>query len=219
MLNHDFKYILQSSWLSDMLKEHMPQKGFLVEIGVGHTTTVKSRESGFSIVDLFGSNTAELLDIGWSGVYIDPVAEFCFEASLLHKDKTDRLKIVNLGASDTNEVCTLYGEETLIPNGKLNYKDCSGVPYTYPGRKVTCLPTSTILSSVCCPEKIDFMSIDVEGYELKVLKGIDFSLHKVGMFFIETTRVTVNAVESVLPFGYKLLKTDGFNTCWILEGM
>ncbi len=216
MLNNEFKHIIQSPWIGTILKLHSPEKGFLVEIGVGHTTTPQSRKSNFSIVELQESNTAELLNFGWSGIYIDPISEFCHEASLLHYDKLDRLKIINVGASDITESCVLYGEETFIPNKKIKYNDpFLGTPYKYPGRLVECLPTSAILKKESCPELIDFMSIDVEGYEEKVIKGIDFKIHKPKILFIETTRISKDRISKIIPSYYNVMQTDGFNTCWM----
>jgi predicted SAM-dependent methyltransferase len=214
---YKFEHVLQSPWITDIYKKYLPDIGFLVEIGVGHTCTDESRKNNYKFCELYGSNTAELLNLGWSGLYIEPIEEFCTEAALLHKDIKDRLKIINLGASDCFETCTIYGEETFIPNPLLIYKDHLGKPYKYPGTKIECKPTSVILTEAGCPKKIDFMSIDVEGYEEKVLRGINFNLHSPKILFIETTRITTEKVQSIIPKNYKLLTTEGLNSCFVEE--
>lgn len=217
-MNHPFTHIgvCQSEWIGELLNKYMPDVGYFVEIGVGHTTTQKSRQSRLKTVELFNSNTAELLIMGWSGIYIEPIKQLCDEAELLHKDMFDRLKIVCVGASDIEENCVMYGKETFIPNGILEYKDdLTGYKYDYPGMVLPCKPTSKILEENGCPSKIDFMSVDVEGYEIKVLKGINFEQHRPSMLFIETNKIGWSEVEKIIPSYYKMVRDDGLNTCWV----
>lgn len=212
-MRHNFQHIFQSPWIADLYNRYLPDKGFFVEIGMGHTTTGESRKSNLQKIEFYGSNTIELLDIGWEGIFIEPVAEFCYEAILLLKDKNN-FKIINNGASNKFELCTMYGGETLIPNGILSYKDgATGNNYDYPGKKVLCKPTSTLLSEVGCPKHIDLMSIDVEGYEDKVLQGIDFNKHHPFMMIIECDKF--KTAEPPIPSEYALIMSDGLNGCWI----
>ena len=44
---------------------------------------------------------------------------------------------------------------------------------------------SNVLLSIGSPQ-IDFLSLDVEGYEVDVLNGLDFSIHKPRLILIET---------------------------------
>lgn len=70
------------------------------------------------------------------------------------------------------------------------------------------LTLSSVLSSSGAPTFIDFLSVDVEGSELEVLKGIDFERYVFGLIAIESR----NVVEPSLfleKFGYVLLQTLG----------
>ena len=217
-MNYNFEHITQSSWLGDLYNKYLPDSGFFVEIGMGHTTTPESRQSNFTKLELHGSNTIELLSLNWNGIFIEPVTEFCYEAILLLKDKLDKIKIINTGASDIYEICTMYGEETMIPNDIVPYKDyATGENYNYPGKKVLCKPTSVILSEVNCPKQIDLMSIDVEGYEDKTLKGIDFNLHYPTMLIIESTRINNDMIKDIIPETYELIQHDNLNSCWVCD--
>jgi hypothetical protein len=42
-----------------------------------------------------------------------------------------------------------------------------------------------ILQGACAPNLIDFMSLDVEGAELDVLKGVDHSLYRFKYLLVE----------------------------------
>ena len=65
-----------------------------------------------------------------------------------------------------------------------------------------------------CPTFIDFMSIDVEGFEEKVLKGLNFNLHKPTVMLIEHIRFSKNT-ETFIPPEYELVNKDILNGCWI----
>ena len=215
-MRFDFKHIEQP-WLMDMYREYLPDSGFFVEIGMGHTTTDESRKSNFKTIELNASNTIELLTMDWKGIFIEPIPEFCYEASLLMKDSIVKgtVKIVNLGASDQFELCTMYAEETMVPNNQLSYIDGGTKrPYDYPGKKIFCKPTSQILTEMGCPTSIDFMSIDVEGFEDKVLRGLDFNLHKPSVMLIEHVRFS-KGTELLIPPEYVLVNKDNINGCWV----
>jgi FkbM family methyltransferase len=52
--------------------------------------------------------------------------------------------------------------------------------------------------------KVDFMSLDVEGFELEVLKGLDISRHAPDWLLIETAQL--DAVTAFLGKGYELVE-------------
>ena len=182
--NHDFKYVLQSEWIVDLMKELLPDDGFLVEIGVGHLVSRDTLRRNFDNPEIGGSHTAELIGLGWSGIYIDPISEFCREATFLFKNDLTRVRILNYGASDQYEICTIYPMESLVPNTVTGYTDAFGVLYRYPNRKVLCMPTTDLLYEAECPGKIDFMLIDAEGFEEKILRGLDFQKYQPKMLFV-----------------------------------
>ena len=77
--------------MQNSYNKYFPNKnnGFLVEIGVGHTldgidNIVDGTLDKIKNISRCGSNTADLLDLGWSGIYIEPVLEYCDEAKISH---------------------------------------------------------------------------------------------------------------------------------------
>ncbi len=213
--NHEFKCVLQSEWIVDLMKELLPDDGFLVEIGVGHVVSRDTLKRNFENPEIGGSHTAELIGLGWSGIYIDPIEEFCREATFLFKNDLTRVRILNYGASDQYEICTLYGMETLIPNAVTGYKDAFGAFYRYPNRRVLCKPTTDLLYEAECPKKIDFMIIDTEGFEEKVLRGLDFQKYEPKILFIENDKVSDQSIKLLLPDPYMLVKRDNLNSCFV----
>jgi len=146
-MKYIFKEQNQSPWIVESYNYFLPYKtdGYFVEIGVGHTIKGIDKEEVDPNIQNFirhGSNTADLLDLGWSGIYIEPVYEYCEEAKICHKNNLDRLIVVNAAASNIEEEIPLYLGESFIPNsyGSQGYK--------YVGRVIQTKKTSDILSNI-----------------------------------------------------------------------
>lgn len=206
----------QSSWVQDVYNQYIPYKtdGFLVEFGVGHTLEINRGNVWDGDPDArCGSNTGELLDLGWSGIYVEPTKEFCDEAKIAHKNNLDRLTIINIGASDKEEICKMYMGNSLVPNN---------VPfdsrYKYIGETIKCKKASNILNENNCPNDIDLMSIDVEGYELKLINGLDFNIHIPRCIIIEHNHVGLESITHKLKMkGYALIHSDNINAFFNLK--
>lgn len=212
MEKYVFKNTNQSPWIVDVYNGLLPFKndGYLVEIGVGHTILGIDKESPKNIANFerCSSNTADLLDIGWSGIYVDPVKEYCEEAEISHKQNLDRLKILNFGASNEEGEFELFLGDSFVPN------QYGTMGYEWIGRKIKVYKTSDILLENNAPKEIDIMSIDVEGFEEKVINGIDFTLHKPKILVIEINDIGIDRVSALLPSDYKLIKNDNLNAIW-----
>lgn len=213
---HTFKVRNQSPWIVDLYNQYFAGKndGFLVEIGVGHTLDgVDNIKDGtldnIKNVSRCGSNTADLLDLGWSGIYIEPVREYCEEAKIAHSNNLDRLSVINMGAGDSSDKIRMFLGDSFVPN------EYGNRGYAWIGREVEVQPTSKILSDNNCPQDIDVMSIDVEGFEDKVVRGIDFNIHNPTMLIVEINIISQDQIQDLLPEGYTLIKSDGLNAVWV----
>lgn len=63
-----------------------------------------------------------------------------------------------------------------------------------------------LLDECGAPNSIDLLSLDVEGAELEVLRGVDFSRTHFGCIVIESRDIS-RIVDYLAPHGYKLLRT------------
>ena len=241
----------QSPWITNVYEKVFKNKndGFLVEIGVGevldwtkmgfHRST-GSGEKGYinpysndRILDwnvdwdngkiIQGENhTIELIENGWTGIYIDPLSEFIDNElqpmlkKKLKKDHFDKIKFVRKGASDRKKICILEHHETLVDTDE-KYISNQIKPYNYQGRKVICEKTSDILEQNDCPYDIDFMLIDAESAEIEIINGIDFNKHRPRYMFIETMITGKDNVTNVLPDNYIEVMSDGLNTLYAHE--
>jgi FkbM family methyltransferase len=224
-------YIDYSLWLYDVYNHYFKDKhdGFLVELGVGKTIDWVSMnesprlltEEEFKTKYVRGwSNTIELLENGWSGIYVEPITEFLTNElspllqTILPKGQFDKIKLCPYAASNSNHIAKIIDCETIsIVNEQEN--NLNIIPYDYKNRFIKCKKTSDILEEVNCPRDIDIMSIDVEGHELHAIAGIDFTKHRPKMIICEIIPISVDDISKLLPSGYKLIAKDYLNGVWI----
>ena len=67
---------------------------------------------------------------------------------------------------------------------------------------VVASPLSAILDAIDCPAAFDLLSLDVEGFELEVLKGLNLDRHRPQYILIET--VDLEAVKTTLGTDYEM---------------
>lgn len=145
------------------------------------------------------SNTAYLEKYqGWRGVLVEPLPqqfERCrvnrpnstvFNAALVARNypgTTVEIAYSNLMSTINDPQRNLLSIDGHVATGKQfltpEEQVLSGSRINVPA-----LTVSAVLDQVNSP-RVDFFSLDVEGYELEVLRGIDFSRHRPRHFLIE----------------------------------
>lgn len=226
-------YIDQSPWIYDVYKSYLNDKtnGYLVELGVGHVLDWKSMKCSPTLMNseeyaakaVRGwSNTIELIENGWSGIYVDPMEELIFNElkplieSIIPPTRYKDVKMICCAASDDNYIAKVIDCETIGLVSRGNNYDLPEInPYSWKNRFVKCRKTSDILTECNCPMDIDVMSIDVEGHELHAIRGINFNLHKPKIMIVETDKVSKEEVAAELPNNYKLIANDSLNSVFI----
>jgi len=92
---------------------------------------------------------------------------------------------------------------------------------TVPTEKIYTVETETltdILDRYKAPKYIHYMSIDVEGAEVEILKGIDFSKYRFGLLNVEHNYNTTQRKQqrAILESnGYKFLKQNDFDDYYV----
>lgn len=193
------------------LLDYLPAKGFFIEAGA---------HDGF-----FESNTYYLEKFkGWGGVLVEPVPELyrecvrqrpnteVFNCALVSFDYSDPdLKMI---AADT---MSFVKRKTPTQDKRLELVKSWIEPdeISVPTRTLT-----SILDEVNATQ-IDFLSLDVEGYEMSVLQGLDFNKYRpryilMEFFLNESEREEVEAYlsdfyvlcEQISPRDYLYKSTD-----------
>ena len=218
-----------SQWIVDIYQKYFGDKtdGFLVEIGVGCVLdwnlmgTPRMLDWEKDEIIRGESHTLELLENGWTGIYIESIHEIMdneFEPlikKILPEEQVEKIKIVKCGASDKRRVTRIFSQESLevLPDNETEVDTI--VPYNYQGRKLLCDATSTLLDQNDCPYDIDFLLMDVEGHEISAIAGLDFTKHRPKLMLIETGIVPVQEVQKALPDDYKLIGMDSINSMFV----
>lgn len=80
---------------------------------------------------------------------------------------------------------------------------------------VYCFPVNSILRAIN-QTTVDYFSLDVEGSEPYVLKGIDFDKIKIKVFRIEHNVCGLNTLIEILkPVGFELVKKVGVDAIFV----
>jgi len=164
------------------------KNGFYVDVGAHHSSRF--------------SNTYKLYKENyWSGVNIDPSL-----SSYLDLQKKRKRDInINIGISDKKEILKFYSfnEEALNTFSlkkkkqlKLNYK-------LKKTEKIHCKKLSDVLDG-CLKKKIkiDLLTIDTEGYDLKVLKSNNWNKYLPDYIIVEISSSTLDEImkDSITKF-------------------
>jgi FkbM family methyltransferase len=180
------------------------ERGFYVDVGAWHP-----------VID---SVTAHFYASGWSGINVEPEpVAFSLVAEARPRDVN---LAVALGGADEERPLYIasgcssfvreYAEQWLGPNS-----DVKQVPVRV-----------TTLGEVCreyAREPIDFLKIDVEGWEREVIAGGDWERFRPRVVLVEATvpNTTVPAHESFEPLlvdaGYLGVYFDGLNRFYVRE--
>ena len=155
------------------------KKGFFIDIGCNHP--------------IYNNNTYLLYKKGWRGINIDLDEK---SINLFNVFRKFDLNIKEAISSKAKEV-DLYFYHNKSPLNTLN-KNLVNFHKAQP-KKIKKIITKTlnsiIIKSPYANEKIDFMSIDVEGHELDVLKGFDLKKYAPSIIVIEYLDLNVKKLE------------------------
>ena len=149
---------------------------------------------------LFQSNTAFLeFERDWTGVLIEPSPEE-FTRCKQNRPKSQCFQYACVDSSYPNQ--TVEGDFYGSPMASVDSTRLAN-------RQKISVPAKTlseIISMANITQPIDFLSLDVEGYELNVLKGLDFTIHRPNVLLIEIYTHSFDAIQTFLiEKGYKFI--------------
>jgi FkbM family methyltransferase len=172
------------------------KKGFYVDIGA------------FDPVRF--SNTMRFYRWGWSGINIEPDTE--------HWKKIAGVRVrdinLNIGIADKKEALTYYVMEphTLSTFSKKQSLEYEKHGFRLVGQKsVAVWPLADVLREYAKNKSIDFLSIDVEGFELDVLRSNDWKRFRPKVLCVEMSHAAPAIARYIETLGYKLTATTPDN--------
>jgi FkbM family methyltransferase len=182
-------------WETDrIIEQYFPNKtnGFCIEVG--------------AYDGIKGSNSLYFEKLGWWSCCFEPNPYIfpklinnrngpCFEVALSDYDGCANLSVVNFKSGIQSSLTSLKTDIRLL----IDYKDA--IQKTHPVQ-VAVRRLDTILDHCSYPTKYDFISIDSEGTELDILKGIDFSRYSFELLVVENNYDDKEAEDYLKQFGY-----------------
>jgi FkbM family methyltransferase len=171
--------------------------GFYVDVGANHPSIL--------------SNTKRFYDKGWNGVNIEP------DPGLFGHLERERPRDVNLNIGLGRAEGEM--EFFMIEPDTLSTFD-PGVArknLQYPGARLVEKPSirimklSQVLSRHASGRPIDFMSVDVEGYEMEVIEGGDWGRNRPRLVVMEIFHDGKALVKAMDERRYRLVFSNGTN--------
>lgn len=158
------------------------------------------------------NNTKRFYDRGWSGINIEP------NPSLLKRLVEQRPRDINLNLGlglNNREKLPFYvvSADTLSSFNKMDAeRNCK----IYKEKIIETLniPTQTLLNifdDYVKESKVDFLSVDVEGFELDVLKGNDWDKYRPTLILIEINNNTERLVSYLENVNYVVVFKNSTN--------
>ena len=192
-----FRYASLNS-LDKKIERYLPAKGIFIEAGAND--------------GLNQSNTLFLARVhGWKGILVEPVPRL-FERCEKNRPESFCINVALVAPEDSGSIIELIDvdlmtsvrstknfafDETHIRTAEL-VKGISRTSTSTTGKKI-----SEVITESGFPG-IDFLSLDVEGFELEALKGFTKEEHFPRYILIETKQLEL--VHEVLGHRYKLVE-------------
>lgn len=171
------------------------EDGFYIDIGAHHPKRF--------------SNTYLFYKKGWKGINVDAtpgsMAEFRKIRPRdvnLEKAISDKKELLKYYIFNEPALNTFSFTEVKKKNGLGGYKIIEEL-------EIQTFQLSEILNEIIgAKQPIDFITIDVEGFDLKVLKSLDWSIHKPSVILIEALNLDVeNLMDNKI---YKFLRKKSY---------
>lgn len=182
----------QDSYIKNKFFENV-SNGYFVNIGAN---------DGVSI-----DNTLLFEQVGWSGVCIEPNPEI-FKKLIVNR----KCICHNVALSDSDGVVnflSISGYSEML-SGILEFYDSRHMQRVdnelnmYGGSKNIIQIESRMFSSLNLNKNIDYVSIDVEGAEMKILESIDFENYDIKVLSVENNFAESHIINFMYSVGYDL---------------
>jgi len=160
------------------------------------------------------SNTRYFYERGWRGINIEPHPEM-FEKIVKNRPEDTNL---NIGIATQEGALTFYkldvpAETAGSTFDKAIAEELKAKGYTISAEiTMPVYPLAKILEANLKFPKIDFMSVDTEGFDLEVLKSNDWERFRPSVLVVETTINKEQIVNFILSQGYKIVYKNLANT-------
>jgi len=180
----------------------------------------KSKKNGFFLDigahdGVSGNNTLFFEKIGWSGICIEPIP------SVFEKLKNNRnCTLIESALSESNgeaDFLVLEGYTEMLSGIVKNYdpKHLNRIENelrSMGGQKNIIKCKTITMDDLMLPSIIDYVSLDVEGSELNILKTINFNKYQINFISIENNYNDINITNIMLNNNFEIISNLGCDT-------
>jgi FkbM family methyltransferase len=158
---------------------------------------------------------------GWSGINIEPQPKLFAELQAVRqRDINLNICIGMQPGRKTLYITRNVGTSTLNPELAEQYRECQEIDQEITVELIT---LNQLWREKLQGRQVDFMKIDVEGFEREVLAGADFSLVSPSILVVEATRPNTNELchqqwEMLVLDYYEFFYFDGLNRFYSRKG-
>jgi FkbM family methyltransferase len=171
--------------------------GFFVEVGANDPQA--------------GSQTWLLESHGWRGVLVEPLPHL---ACRLRAERRHSLVVQAACGPREHPAMVEFHEAECSGHSSLRKHTIDARERYVAVHRVPMLSLDEILAEAGHPT-VDFVSIDVEGLELEVLRGFDLSRHAPALLLIEDLLFNLKTHLHLCRSGYRLVKRTGQNNWYV----
>jgi len=158
-----------------------------------------------------GSQSWLLEQQGWSGILVEPLSRLC--AKLRIERLRSRVFQVACGAGGHPAEMPLFVAEARSKSSLAKHLIEAGTKYVAT-EMVKVMTLDEILEEEGNP-CVDFVSIDVEGTQMEVLRGFSLERHHPGLVLIEDHLHNLSVHRYLSKEGYRLVKRTGLNNWYV----
>jgi FkbM family methyltransferase len=189
--------LVQSERERQLLRDFFGETpGFFVDVGANHPSD--------------GSQSWHLEERGWNGVLVEPQPDLAQDLAQVRK-----AKVFAVACSSPENVGRRLPLHIAGPMSSLDRDEMA------PGSKVEAVievPVRTlddILTESGAPAPIDFLSVDVEGHEIEVLRGLDVCRWRPRLIVVEDHVRSLTKHRFMKSIGYRLVRRIEFNGWYV----
>lgn len=158
-------------------------------------------------------------EFGWKGICVEPIPKI-YER--LKKNRKETTTTVNKGVYNTDGTILdfLLDSETMFSgiSEDVDMKKLS----KYEKINIETITLNKLLKDSNAPSFIEYLSLDTEGSEYKILEAFDFSKYRFGLIHLEHNYIEGNRkkIRDLLTSkGYKYLRENNFDDEYVHESL
>jgi FkbM family methyltransferase len=159
----------------------------------------------------FLSMSKHFRDYGWRCICIDPNPKFVNQ----HKEKNHEIYEYAISKEEKDDIFNIVNtswDESVngISYSSLNIKYDLTEAHSISQIPVKTIKLNTLLNQIDV-KKVDFLSVDTEGFELEVMQGFDPAKYDTKIILLENFLYKESYVEYMNKIGFELIKKINYN--------